>query len=135
MSFAFAPVLDRPSPARGLFSDADYRVMRQFFAARPELLPTPTRQLDTLGSTLNIGGLNAKVESERFGLNAFKLLGARFAIEQLLADGTIQPGSVQCLVILGPTVIHVRKNCCRSKFIIIFTVIRAFNICKSGHMV
>ncbi len=67
--------------------------MREFFASRPDLLPTPTRRLDSLGSTLNIGALHAKVESERFGLNAFKLLGARFALEQLMAEGVVGPGS------------------------------------------
>ena len=34
----------------------------------------------------------AKDETERFGLNAFKLLGARFAIETLLHDGSIRKG-------------------------------------------
>jgi diaminopropionate ammonia-lyase len=67
--------------------------MREFFAARPSLLPTPTRQLNSLAYTLNIGALYAKVESARFGLNAFKLLGAHFAVEQLVADGAIRPGS------------------------------------------
>jgi diaminopropionate ammonia-lyase len=67
--------------------------MRRFFAARPRLAPTPTHRLDSLGYSLNIGALYAKVESGRFGLNAFKLLGARFAIEQLVAGGEIRPGT------------------------------------------
>lgn len=67
--------------------------MRAFFAARPGLVPTPTHRLDSLGYSLNIGALYAKVESKRFGLNAFKLLGARFVIEQLVSEGVIRPGS------------------------------------------
>ena len=67
--------------------------MRAFFAARPDLRPTPLRELPALASHLGIGRLLAKDESGRFGLNAFKLLGARFAIETLLADGTIRRGA------------------------------------------
>jgi diaminopropionate ammonia-lyase len=94
MSLAFVPALHRPASTRGLFTASEYRDMREFFASRPDLVATPTRRLDTLGSTLNIGALDAKVESQRFGLNAFKLLGARYALEQLVADGVIRPGSV-----------------------------------------
>ena len=44
-----------------------------------------------------MAGLAAKDESGRFGLNAFKLLGARFAIETLLAEGGLRPGdTVAC---------------------------------------
>jgi diaminopropionate ammonia-lyase len=93
MSFAFVPSLDRTAQARGLFTESEYRAMREFFAARPSLLPTPTHQLDALANTLNIGVLYAKVESARYGLNAFKLLGARFAIERLIADGAISSSS------------------------------------------
>ena len=67
--------------------------MRAFFSARPELTPTPLRDLPALARHIGIGRLLAKDESGRFGLNAFKLLGARFAIETLLQDGTIQPGA------------------------------------------
>ncbi len=63
--------------------------MRAFFAARPELAPTPLRELPALADELGIGRLAAKDESGRFGLNAFKLLGARFAVETLLQDGIV----------------------------------------------
>jgi diaminopropionate ammonia-lyase len=68
--------------------------MRAFFAARPELGPTPLRNLPSLARELGIGTLLAKDESGRFGLNAFKLLGARFAIETLIADGDVRPGAM-----------------------------------------
>jgi diaminopropionate ammonia-lyase len=93
MSFAFVPARDPSAQTRGLFTESEYRAMREFFAARPELSSTPTRRLDSLAYTLNIGVLYAKVESERFGLNAFKLLGARFAVERLIADGAISARS------------------------------------------
>ena len=66
--------------------------MRAFFSARPHLSPTPLTPLP-IGRELGLGSVSAKDESGRFGLNAFKLLGARFAIESLLADGTIRAGA------------------------------------------
>lgn len=68
--------------------------MRAFFAVRPELAPTPLRELPALARDLGIGRLFAKDESGRFGLNAFKLLGARFAIETLIKEGDIRPGAM-----------------------------------------
>ena len=85
-----------PSPSTrttGLFSADDYAQMRAFFAGRPELAPTPLRELPALARDLGIGRLFAKDESGRFGLNAFKLLGARFAVETLLEEGAIRPGA------------------------------------------
>ena len=66
--------------------------MRAFFTSRAELAPTPTRDAARAGPDLGLAGLGAKDESGRFGLNAFKLLGARFAIETLLAEGGLRPG-------------------------------------------
>ncbi len=66
--------------------------MRAFFDARPHLTPTPLHDLPGLARALGVGQVMVKDETGRFGLNAFKLLGARFAIETLLADGTLPPG-------------------------------------------
>jgi diaminopropionate ammonia-lyase len=83
-----------PTPARGraVFTPDDFAAVSRFFDARPELAPTPLVPLPALARSLGLGAVLAKDESGRFGLNAFKLLGARFAIEQLLADGSITPG-------------------------------------------
>lgn len=67
--------------------------MRAFFEARPHLSPTAARSLPALAGDLGLGALVAKDESARFGLNAFKLLGVRFAIETLLAEHAIEPGA------------------------------------------
>ena len=67
--------------------------MRAFFAARPRLRPTPATPLPSLAAELGLATLLAKDETGRFGLNAFKLLGARFAIETLLAESGITPGA------------------------------------------
>ena len=67
--------------------------MRAFFTSRAELSPTPTRRLPGLALELGLAGLAAKDESGRFGLNAFKLLGARFAIETLLKEKGLRRGN------------------------------------------
>lgn len=46
--------------------------------------PTPVVELTSLAKELGIGGLYLKDESHRFGLNAFKGLGASYAIHKLL---------------------------------------------------
>lgn len=76
----------------GLFTAAEYEQVRAFFAARPELAPTPLRDLPGLARALGVGSVGVKDETGRFGLNAFKLLGARFAIETLKAEGALPPG-------------------------------------------
>lgn len=82
-----------PHASQGLFSSEEYRQVRAFFAARPRLQPTPLRDLPGLARALGVGRVMVKDETGRFGLNAFKLLGARFAIETLQADGTLPSGS------------------------------------------
>jgi diaminopropionate ammonia-lyase len=67
--------------------------MRAFFGARPGLAATPLTALPALARDLGLGALSAKDESGRFGLNAFKLLGARFAIETMVAEGQLRAGS------------------------------------------
>jgi diaminopropionate ammonia-lyase len=76
-----------------MFSAAEYAQMRAFFAGRPALAPTPLGELPALARDLGIGRLYAKDETGRYGLNAFKLLGARFAVETLLTEGAIRPGA------------------------------------------
>jgi diaminopropionate ammonia-lyase len=75
-----------------LFSADEYALVTRFFAIHPELTATPLRALPALAATLGLATLLAKDETHRFGLNAFKLLGARFAVEQLLAEGAITRG-------------------------------------------
>jgi diaminopropionate ammonia-lyase len=85
--------LHQGTRTRGLFSAADYAQMRAFFSRRRELAATPATALPALASDLGLAALSAKDESARFGLNAFKLLGARFAIETMRADGQLHAGS------------------------------------------
>lgn len=81
----------RPIPSPG-FTPQDFESATAFFDERPALAPTPLVSLPGLAGWLGLGTLLAKDETSRFGLNAFKSLGARFAIETLQADGIIRPG-------------------------------------------
>lgn len=56
-----------------------------FHRALPGYSPTPLHRLDTLAHSLGVKSLLLKDESHRFGLNAFKGLGASFAVHQWLA--------------------------------------------------
>src|SRR3990172_1965754 len=54
--------------------------------ALPEYRPTPLHSLGGLARELSLASLHLKDESTRFGLNAFKGLGASFAIHHWLAS-------------------------------------------------
>ena len=48
--------------------------------------PRLSSPLPYLASTLGLGNIRAKDESKRFGLNAFKVLGASYAMGRYLAE-------------------------------------------------
>ena len=54
--------------------------------AMPEYAPTPLHRLDELAHSIGLGSLLLKDESHRFGLNAFKSLGASYAMHRWLAE-------------------------------------------------
>ena len=80
-------------PGRGLFTADDYAQVNAFFDRLPDLGPTPLTPLPRLAASLGLGGVLVKDETARFGLNAFKLLGVRYALAELLGDGVITPGA------------------------------------------
>jgi diaminopropionate ammonia-lyase len=57
-----------------------------FHAAFSEYSPTPLYVLSALAGELQVGGIVVKDESCRFGLKAFKVLGASYAIYRFLCD-------------------------------------------------
>jgi len=57
-----------------------------FHASFPQYAATPLAALNSLSRELDIGGLFVKDESYRFGLNAFKVLGASFAMGRYIAQ-------------------------------------------------
>lgn len=58
---------------------------RIFHQSFPQYSETPLRKLDKLSQLLGVGGIYVKDESYRFGLNAFKVLGASFAMAKYIA--------------------------------------------------
>lgn len=79
------------SPAN-LFTAADLARQREFFAQRPALGATPLHQQTMLARRLGLGELLVKDETARFHLNAFKSVGALFAVTTLAERGDIRPG-------------------------------------------
>jgi len=60
--------------------------IRKFYKSFPQYDTTPLVSLDNLAKELGVGGIHIKDESYRFGLNAFKVLGATFAIASHIAQ-------------------------------------------------
>ncbi len=58
-----------------------------FHRSLPGYRPTPLTPLPALASALGLGSLHVKDEGHRFGLPAFKVLGASWAANRLLASG------------------------------------------------
>jgi len=56
----------------------------EFHTSLTNYKPTPLEQLTNLSKKYNVGNIYVKDESHRFGLNAFKVLGASYAIHTTL---------------------------------------------------
>ena len=69
-----------------ILNAAEARRARRFHAGFAQYAPTPLVPLPYLASTLGLGNIRAKDESKRFGLNAFKVLGASYAMGRYLAE-------------------------------------------------
>ena len=65
---------------------------REFHRTLPNYSKTPLIELNDLSKRLNIKSFQIKDESKRFNLNAFKSLGASYAMAKIIASKT---GSVQ----------------------------------------
>ncbi|WP_378955492.1 diaminopropionate ammonia-lyase [Pelosinus sp. sgz500959] len=66
-------------------SSSEMQKVKAFHMSFPEYAETPLRSLENLSKRLEVKGIYVKDESYRFGLNAFKVLGASFAIAKYLA--------------------------------------------------
>jgi diaminopropionate ammonia-lyase len=71
------------------FSAEDYEDLSAFYGSHPELAATPLATLPRAARALGLGALYVKDESTRFGLNAFKSLGVRYAVDRLQRDGLL----------------------------------------------
>jgi len=72
--------------------------VRAYHASLPGYAPTPLAEVPALAAELGVGRVLVKDESARLGLPAFKVLGASWAVRQVLArhapDGTAPPPGV-----------------------------------------
>jgi diaminopropionate ammonia-lyase len=81
--------LVNPSPAPGRVAPPGGAEVLAFHRSLPGYAPTPLRSLDSEAAALGLGALLLKDENGRFGLPAFKISGASWALDRLLAA---QPG-------------------------------------------
>ncbi|NLW70895.1 MAG: diaminopropionate ammonia-lyase [Eubacteriaceae bacterium] len=68
------------------FNKENYSQIRSFHQSLPAYRPTPLISLKALAETLGVKAIYIKDESHRFGLNAFKALGASWAMEKLIKE-------------------------------------------------
>jgi diaminopropionate ammonia-lyase len=71
------------------FDAREYDDLNTFYARHPQLEPTQLETLPALARALGLLALHVKDESTRFGLNAFKSLGVRYAVDRLQRDGRL----------------------------------------------
>lgn len=67
--------------------------VRKFHRSFPDYSPTPLANLSRLAQRFDLANLWVKDESHRFGLNAFKVLGASYAIAHVIAQKSRMPGN------------------------------------------
>lgn len=80
-----------PDFGADLIDDAAAAEVRRFHESFAEYRPTPLRSLGGLAARWGLGAVLVKDESFRFGLNAFKVLGASYAMGKSLAKRLGRP--------------------------------------------
>jgi diaminopropionate ammonia-lyase len=73
------------TPGVQLLAGAEVAVARRFHQSIPGYSPTPLISLTELAGQLGVGGIYVKDESQRFALNAFKVLGGSYAMARYLS--------------------------------------------------
>ncbi len=68
--------------------EADATVLR-FHQSLEGYRPTPLHSLPELAKSLNVGSVQVKDESQRMGLNAYKVLGASWAVSRVAARDAV----------------------------------------------
>jgi diaminopropionate ammonia-lyase len=91
--YALNPSLCRQGSAGGLFSLEELNAVVHWFQNLDWYSPTPLRTLPVLAREIGVGELLVKDESSRMGLDAFKILGVSYAVEQLIKTGSLRAGT------------------------------------------
>ena len=79
------PWLARPAARAWTCAPAPAAGARAFHAGLPGYSPTPLTEVPAIASELGVGRAFVKDESARMGLAAFKVLGASWAVHQVLS--------------------------------------------------
>ena len=77
---------DMVKASTDLFSSSTAHCVRKFHQTFPDYTPTPLVRLTHLADMLHISHIWIKDESQRFGLNAFKVLGATHGLAYFIAQ-------------------------------------------------
>ena len=80
-----------PASGKALVDPGALDEVYRFHQSFPQYAPTPLRSLSSLAARWGVAGLFVKDESYRFGLNAFKVLGASYAVGKVLANRLGRP--------------------------------------------
>ncbi|MDQ3487335.1 MAG: pyridoxal-phosphate dependent enzyme [Acidobacteriota bacterium] len=85
MRFFMNPAVRRDDTFRGLFTDDEYRDVRDYAERhyQTEISSTPLARLDTIARNCGIASILAKDETHRQGINAFKITGVSYAVERI----------------------------------------------------
>src|SRR4029450_8922072 len=78
---------ENPFRKRDVVPQLSHDAVRAFHRPLPGYEPTPLLSLPSLASQLGLGRILVKDEGQRFGLKAFKGLGASWAIHRLQLAG------------------------------------------------
>lgn len=72
------------------FNKENYKNVQQYHKSLAVYKPTPLVKLDNIAAEMGVGAVYIKDESKRFGLNAFKALGASYAVGNIIKN--MNPG-------------------------------------------
>src|SRR4051812_38429051 len=86
------PLAGRTPVATDPFRDA----VRAYHRSLPGYVPTPVHAVTGFARELGLGEVLVKDETSRLGLPAFKVLGASWAVERLLAERGGDAAAVLC---------------------------------------
>lgn len=78
------------------FGADDLADVREFYQAARDTAPTPLRHFRGLAAALGLRDVLIKDESSRFGLPAFKIAGARYAVARLIERHGSAVGDLAC---------------------------------------
>jgi diaminopropionate ammonia-lyase len=88
------PAARRYPRQSSFLTEQEQSSVQTFFSSHQQFSPTPLRHLTSLAAELEIGDILLKDESERAGLDSFKILGVAYAVGRLLELGKLARGSI-----------------------------------------